>query len=131
MTEGGRGVCVDASVVTLIAASNFVALNVCGVFPAQWLHSAKFFGDGRHFMVAAFPFGCEGRMRHRVPSHLRIVAGFSNMYPCLYCRDEFGHWSGASLNPMSLRSLPSLWSFGRREGGVLCHRRVSSSDSLR
>lgn len=129
VTEVGRGV-FGALFVTLIAASNFAELNVCGVFAAQWLHSAKFFGDGRHLIFAAFPFGFAGRMRHSVPSHLCIDAGFSNMYPCRYCRDEFGHWSVPS-HPMSARSLPSMLSFGRREGGVLCHRRVNSSESLR
>ena len=47
VTEVGRGV-FGALFVTLIAASNFAELNVCGEFAAQWLHSAKFFGDGRH-----------------------------------------------------------------------------------
>ena len=129
-TEFGRSV-FGALFVTLIAASNFAELKMCGVFAAQWLHSAKFFGDGRHLIFAAFPCAFAGRMRHSVPSHLCIVAGFSNMYPCRYCRDEFGHWSFPSLHPISARSLPSMLSCGRREGGVLCHRRVNSSESLR
>ena len=129
LTEGGSRMRGD-SFVTLIAASNFAEPNVWGVFAAQCLHSAKFLGDGRHLMITACCCGLAGRMRHSVPSHLCIVAGFSNIYPCRYCRDEFGPMIGSSLNPMSARSLPSLSSLGRRDGGVLYHSRDISSDSL-